>query len=64
MKGVLIKTAMERLGYGYLGIDALKKIAQHPAFQGLPFILETPNDEKGYEQETRIVQGWIREEDR
>ena len=53
------KDRHEKLGRGALGMEALKRIALHPAFQGLPFILETPNEDEGYIEEIRIVRGWM-----
>ncbi len=53
------KDRHEKLGQGMLGMEAMKRIAQHPAFEGLPFILETPNDEEGYIQEIATVKSWF-----
>ena len=53
------KDRHEKLGQGFIGMDAMKKIAMHPAFDGLPFILETPNDDDGYIQEIAIVKKWL-----
>ena len=53
------KDRHEKLGLGHLGEDALKRIVTHPALQGKPFILETPNDDAGYIQEIRMVQEWM-----
>ena len=53
------KDRHEKLGQGYLGADALKRIAKHPLLSGLPFILETPNDDEGYIAEIHIVQEWF-----
>ncbi len=53
------KDRHEKLGLGYLGEDALKRIVTHPALQGKPFILETPNDDAGYIREIRMVQDWM-----
>ncbi len=53
------KDRHEKLGQGLIGSDTLKKIAKHPALQGLPFILETPNDDEGYMAEIRMVQEWF-----
>ena len=53
------KDRHEKLGKGFLGMEALKRIAQHPLLQGLPFILETPNEEEGYIEEIREVQSWM-----
>ena len=53
------KDRHEKLGQGMIGMDAMKRIATHPAFQGLPFILETPNDDDGYIQEIATVKSWF-----
>ena len=53
------KDRHEKLGQGQIGMDAMKRIALHPALAGLPFILETPNDEEGYIREIRTVHGWM-----
>ncbi|WP_026666429.1 deoxyribonuclease IV [Butyrivibrio sp. FC2001] len=52
------KDRHEKLGQGMIGMDAMKKIATHPVFEGLPFILETPNDDEGYIQEIALVKEW------
>lgn len=44
-----------RLGEGYLGRDAFAAIINHPALQGLPFVLETPNELPGYAAEIAIL---------
>ena len=41
------KDRHEKLGQGFIGMDAMKRIALHPALQNKPFILETPNDDAG-----------------
>ncbi len=53
------KDRHEKLGQGCLGMEAMKRIALHPALQGLPFILETPNEDEGYIDEIRTVKGWM-----
>ena len=53
------KDRHEKLGQGFIGMEAMKRIAQHPAFDGLPFILETPNDDEGYIQEIATVKSWM-----
>ncbi len=52
------KDRHELIGEGSLGIDALKRIVNHPAFAGKPFILETPNDDAGYAKEIAMIRGW------
>ncbi|MCR5558109.1 MAG: deoxyribonuclease IV [Butyrivibrio sp.] len=54
------KDRHEKLGQGMIGMEAMKRFAMHPAFEGLPFILETPNDDEGYIQEIATVQGWYK----
>ena len=39
--------------------EAMKRIALHPKLAGLPFILETPNDDEGYIAEIHTVLGWM-----
>ena len=53
------KDRHEKLGQGMIGMEAMKKFATHPVFEGLPFILETPNDDEGYVQEIATVKGWF-----
>ena len=53
------KDRHEKLGQGRLGMEAMRRIARHPALAGLPFILETPNDEAGYRTEIRTVRSWF-----
>ena len=53
------KDRHEKLGRGKLGMEAMKRIALHPALAGRPFILETPNDDAGYMQEIRLVLDWL-----
>ncbi len=44
-----------RLGEGCIGREAFKRIVSHPALQGLPCILETPNDDAGWAEEIRFL---------
>jgi deoxyribonuclease-4 len=44
-----------KLGEGKIGLDAFRKIASHPVLQGLPFIMETPNDEEGWKKEIALM---------
>ena len=55
------KDRHQKLGLGCIGADALKAVVRHPSLQGLPFILETPNDDAGYAEEIRIVREWSAE---
>lgn len=53
------KDRHEKLGQGFIGMEAMKRIALHPALQNKPFILETPNDDAGYIAEIKTVKGWM-----
>ena len=55
------KDRHEKLGQGCLGEETIRNIIRHPALQGRPFILETPNDEDGYIREIRTVKAWMKE---
>ena len=44
-----------RIGEGNLPLDAIHHIITHPALDGLPFILETPNEEPGYAREIALL---------
>lgn len=55
------KDRHEKLGKGAIGMEAMKRIALHPIMAGLPFILETPNDDEGYIEEIHTVQSWMGE---
>lgn len=69
LKAIHLNDSMNPLGYckdrhqligkGYIGEDAMKRIVTHPAFQGLPFILETPNDYHGWKEEIVMVRSWL-----
>ncbi len=49
------KDRHQKLGKGYIGADALMAVVNHPAFDSLPFNLETPNDIEGYRAEIAFV---------
>lgn len=53
------KDRHEILGEGFLGLDTLRTVVCHPLLQGLPFILETPNDDAGYAREIAMVRSWM-----
>ncbi len=44
-----------RITEGMLSLEAIERIIRHPALEGLPFILETPNDEAGYAAEIALL---------
>ena len=45
----------ERIGEGYIGLDACERIVTHPQLRDLPFILETPNELPGYAAEIELL---------
>ncbi len=53
------KDRHEKLGEGLLGEEALRAVVRHPLLQGLPFILETPNEDEGYMREIARVREWM-----
>ena len=53
------KDRHEKLGEGFIGMEAMKRIALPPALQNKPFILETPNDDAGYIKEIHTVLSWF-----
>ena len=44
-----------RIGEGQIGLDALVRVIWHPALDGKPFILETPNDDEGWTREIALL---------
>lgn len=44
-----------KIGEGQIGLEPIVGILTHPSLEGLPFILETPNELEGYEKEIRIL---------
>ncbi len=51
------KDRHQKIGEGYIGLEAIKRIINHPALKDKPFILETPNDEAGYAKEIELLRG-------
>ena len=44
-----------RIGEGFIGLDALRRIAHHEKFANLPMILETPNEPPEHGAEIRLL---------
>ena len=44
-----------KIGEGEIGLDALVRVIRHPALDGKPFILETPNDDEGWTREIALL---------
>lgn len=49
------KDRHEKIGQGYIGLDALMRVVNHPSLKHLPFELETPNDLDGYAAEIKLI---------
>ncbi|MBQ7717794.1 MAG: deoxyribonuclease IV [Clostridia bacterium] len=49
------KDRHEKIGGGYLGIEAITRIINHPKLRELPFLLETPNELDGYAKEIALL---------
>ena len=49
------KDRHEKIGDGHIGLDAIVRIINHPSLRNLPFYLETPNDETGYQREIALL---------
>lgn len=51
------KDRHEKIGEGYIGVDAFENIINHPQLKNLPFYLETPNELDGYAKEISLLRG-------
>lgn len=49
------KDRHEKIGEGFIGIDAFERIINHPVLKDLPFYLETPNELDGYAKEIALL---------
>jgi deoxyribonuclease-4 len=49
------KDRHECIGAGSLGVETFRRIVGHPALEGKPMILETPNELPGYAAEIALL---------
>ena len=49
------KDRHEKIGEGFLGLEAISRIINHPKLKHLPFFLETPNELDGYAKEIEVL---------
>lgn len=50
------KDRHEQIGKGFIGIEAINRVINHPVLKNLPFILETPHESlEGYAEEISIL---------
>jgi deoxyribonuclease-4 len=52
------KDRHEKIDEGVLPEAAIRRIITHEALRDLPFILETPNEDEGYEREIALLREW------
>lgn len=55
------KDRHETIGNGFIGLDAIERIINHPALRDKPFYLETPNDIPGYAREIALLKELYRD---
>ena len=55
------KDRHEKIGKGTIGLEAFRRVVNHPALSGIPCYLETPNDAAGYAGEIRLLRGLLGE---
>lgn len=44
-----------KIGEGVMGLDAIKRIINHPMLKDVPFFLETPNELEGHKEEIELL---------
>ena len=49
------KDRHQKIGQGFIGLETLSRVTNHPALRNLPFILETPNEHEGYKNEIELL---------
>ncbi len=49
------KDRHQKIGEGFIGMDAILKLVNHPKLCHVPFYLETPNDNEGYAKEIACI---------
>lgn len=55
------KDRHEKIGKGYIGLEAFERIINHPSLHDLPFYLETPNELDGYAEEIKLLKDIYKE---
>lgn len=51
------------IGEGCIGTEAILRVITHPALKALPFLLETPTDDKGHGEEIAMLRSLLRQTD-
>ena len=57
------KDRHEKIGKGYIGLEAFERIINDRRLRKLPFYLETPNDIEGYKSEIELLRSLYREKE-
>lgn len=55
------KDRHDKIGEGYVGPEAIRRVINHPLLRDLPFYLETPNELDGYAREIVLLKSWREE---
>lgn len=55
------KDRHEKIGEGSIGFDTMVKVINNPRLQGIPILLETPNEIDGYAHEIEILRNAYKE---
>ena len=55
------KDRHDKIGEGYVGPEAIRRVINHPLLRDLPFYLETPNELDGYAREIALLKSWREE---
>lgn len=55
------KDRHEKIGEGSIGTECMVRIINHPALQGIPVYLETPNEQDGYAAEIALLKAEYRQ---
>ncbi len=55
------KDRHEKIGEGYIGIDAFERIVNNKYLKNLPMFLETPNELDGYARKITLLRGLVKE---
>lgn len=54
------KDRHEKIGEGYIGINAFERVVNNKYLKNLPMFLETPNELDGYAKEIALLKGLIK----
>lgn len=55
------KDRHEKIGAGYIGLEAFRRIINHPKLSDIPMYLETPNELEGYKHEIEVLKNMRKE---